>query len=360
MIDGTFVIDATVHGFNFTPENCRTEQVRQIRDNAHRAGVALLPPGPWIPTEEEFYAQFAYQPELTLNMMFAESHTDVAVYHGVPLEGLYHDGSSPLWVGVAAAELMPHRVFNYAPVYPWMEDAVEQVERAAGLKNVIGVKFYPADLRDGEFIPSLMDSEGTFRVVERCRELGIRMIAIHKAVPIGPFRDVLPWFGVADVPPLVEAFPDMTFEIVHGGFAFLPETVALLRRYPNVMINLEGVQTFMHGDPARWNELLGRFLAVDGGPERIFWSVAASAFHAAPWVPMFWRWEMPDPWPRLTDEVRAGILGGNYARAVGWDVEAMAAACAKDEFGVDREPRPPWSWMREERDRREAATGRAS
>ncbi|MGF1663422.1 MAG: amidohydrolase family protein [Kineosporiaceae bacterium] len=349
MIEGNVVIDATVHGFNFTLENCRTEVVRQLRDHLHEFNVTLTPGTEYDLTREELYEQFADQPELLPQMMFAESHTDVAVYHAVPLEGLYYDGSSPLWVGVAAAERYPERVYNYAAVYPWREDAIERLEREAQQRNVIGVKFYPADLIGEQFVPSLMNAESTFRVVERCRELGIRMIGIHKAVPIGPFREVQPYFGVADCPPLVEAFPDMTFEIVHGGFAFLPETVELMRRYPNVVVNLEGVQTFMHGDPIRWNELIGAFLAVDGGEDRIFWSVAASALHPAPWVPMFWRWELPAGFPPLTQEIKAKILGGNYARAMGWDLPALAARLASDPFGTGDPVRPPWSWLREQR-----------
>ena len=34
-------------------------------------------------------------------------------------------------------------------------------------------------------------------------------------------------------------FPDLTFEIVHGGMAFNEETAWLLGRFPNVWVNLE-------------------------------------------------------------------------------------------------------------------------
>jgi len=48
--------------------------------------------------------------------LFAESDTDVCVYHGVPLYGIYRDGGSALWVGKAMRERWPDRVALYGPV----------------------------------------------------------------------------------------------------------------------------------------------------------------------------------------------------------------------------------------------------
>jgi uncharacterized protein len=347
--DDIFVVDATVHGFNFDLANARTEQMRQLRSGAWRNGNLFSPSPRFDCTEREFYEQFKYQPDVMLQMMFAESRTDIAVYHGVPLEGLYHDGSSPLWVGLRAAERMPHRVFNYAPIYPMADDVFDVIDAAAEHPSVIGIKTYPADLRDGMFIPQLMNTDRALEIVARCRELGLKMIGLHKAVPIGPFAEVQPWFGVSDVPPAVEAFPDMTFEIVHGGFAFLPETLDLLDRYPNVVVNLEGVQTMMLQAPQRWAELMAVFTATPDRAQRIFWSVASTAFHAEGWIGEFLKWEQPEGFAPLTREMKADILGHNYARWMGWDIEAMKADIAADEFGLKRaeaDLAEPWSWLR--------------
>jgi uncharacterized protein len=350
VINDSVVIDAVVHGFNFNLDNCRTPMIREMRSHSYDTGVMMSPHPRWDMTREEFFDQFNHQPEVLVQMMFAESQTDIAIYHGVPLEGLYYDGSSPVWVGLEAAKRCPNRVFVYLPVYPWKEDAIEQLDMHASNPNVIGVKFYPADLAaDGGFDISLMDSKATMTYLERCRHHGIKMIGVHKAVPIGPFRAVSEHFNVHDMNAAVEAFPDLIFEVVHGGFAFLEETIDLMKRYPNVMINLEGNQTFMRVDPPKWNEMMGRFLEVEGGEDRIFWSVASSAFHAQPWLELFWANNLGPKWPTMTDEIKSKILGVNYARVMGWDPVALKATCAADEFGWEKELTAPWSYLRQAR-----------
>lgn len=47
--------------------------------------------------------------------------------------------------------------------------------------------------------------------------------------------------------------------------------------------------------------------------------------------------------PPLTDEVKRGILGGNIARILGLDVEAMKREAANDEFADRGELAEPWS-----------------
>jgi uncharacterized protein len=353
MIHGAFVIDATVHGFNFSLDNCRTPMIREMRSHGYDFGVSVSPHPKWDMTREEFYDQFNHQPDVLLQMMFAESQTDAFIYHGVPLEGLYFDGSSPAWVGLQAAARYPHRAFVYLPVYPWQEDALEKIDEHADNPNVIGVKLYPADLApEGGFQISELNTDASMRMIEHCRSRGIKMIAVHKAVPIGPFREVSQYFNVTDMRDALDAFPDMTFEVVHGGFAFLDETVELLERYPNVLINLEGNQAMMRMDPPKWNNMMSKFLQVPNGAERILWSVASSAFHAQPWIEMFWQWQLPAGGIQVTDEMKANILGANYARALGWDIEAMKTACAADDFGLHTDAsklRAPWAYLRDAR-----------
>jgi uncharacterized protein len=347
--DDVFVVDATVHGFNFALTNARTEQMRQLRAGAWRNGNNFSPSPRFDCTEREFFEQFDYQPDVMLQMMFAESRTDVAVYHGVPLEGLYVDGSSPLWVGLRAAERMPHRVFNYAPVYPAAPDVLDVIDAAAQHPSVIGIKTYPADLRDSVFLPQLMNTDAAMAILQRCSDHGIKMIGLHKAVPIGPFAEVQGWFGLDDVEPAAATFPELTIEIVHGGFAFLPETLDLMDRYPNVVVNLEGVQTMMLQAPQRWAEIMAAFTQTEERWRRVFWSVASTAFHAEGWLEVFMDWQQPDGFAPLTHEMKAGILGGNYARWMGWDIEAMKRDIAADEFGLKRSSADlaaPWSWLR--------------
>ncbi len=349
MIDDAFVIDATVHAFNFLPDNYVAEFLPDVMQQLyHGAHIGFHPKDDrrWDLTWEQFIHQFEFQPDLLLEVMLAESHTDAFVYHGVPLEGLYLDGSSPLWVGEEAIKRYPHRAFAYAPIYPWAPDALEQIDEIAEKPGLIGVKFYPIDLFDGELKPSFMNADSTMAVIERCQQRGLKMIGMHKAVPLGPLP-FDPYFGIADIEDPIKAFPDLTFEIVHGGVAYLEETAQLMEDYPNVTVNLEGTVGFMHADPGEWNKILGTFLQVEGGAQRLFWSVGATGLHPQPCIRTFWDWELPDPWPTLTKDAKRDILGGNYARHMGWDIEAMKASAAADDIGVDKVLADPWHLIRD-------------
>ncbi len=349
MIDDAFVIDSTVHAFNFLPDNYLAEflpdVMQQLYFGAH-VGFHPKDDRKWDLTWEQFIHQFEYQPELVIESLFAESATDVFVYHGVPLEGLYRDGSSPMWVAYEAMKRHPNRVWGYIPVYPWAPDALDKIDEAAENDHILGVKFYPLDLFEGELKPSLMNTDATFAVLERCQERGIKMIGVHKAVPLGPMP-FDPYFGVADTVSAIEAFPDLTFEIVHGGVAYLDETAHILANHANVTINLEGTVGFMHADPEEWDRILGTFLQVDDGAKRLFWSVGATGMHAQPLIETFWGWETSEKWPELTTEIKKDVLAGNYARYVGWDLDAMKASCAADQFGVDRPLAEPWHLIRD-------------
>ncbi len=349
--DDVLVIDATVHAFNFLPDNYRYDWLLDVVKGLSPAGsIGMFPGDPdYAMSFEEFLSTFHHQPELMVQALFAESRTDIAVYHGVPLEGIYEDGSSPTWVAKAIRDRLPGRMFIYAPLYPWKPDVLEELERQVAEDRVIGVKFYPVDLFDGELRPSRMDSEETFAVVERARQLGVHVIGIHKAVPLGPMLSGDEYFGVGDLAPLFEAFPDVTFEIVHGGRAFLEETAELYGSFPNTTINLEGPSTMALLAPDNYATLLGRFLD-EGGHDRIVYATGSTAMHPEPVIHGMWNFQFPDDSPHhLTRDMRADILGRNFARIHGWDLAAMQEAIAGDEFGLDKVLAPPWGLLKQAR-----------
>lgn len=349
MIGDAFVIDATVHGFNFLPDNYRadflTDVVQMLYNGAH-VGFHPRDEPHWNMSWQEFREAFRYQPELLIQTMFAESETDLIVYHGVPLKGIYVDGSSPTWVAKAARERCPGRVFIYGPLYPWQDDAVEELERMVAEDGIIGLKFYPLDLFDGELRPSRMDDRRMWAICERARQLGVRMIAVHKAVPLGPLP-LAPYNSLHDMAPLVADFPDLTFEIVHGGAAFLAETVELLQRFPNLVVNLESLPMFIPNHRQKWVEIMAAYLEA-GLTDRLFYATGAVGGHPQPFLKAFWTFEMPPGLPQLSLAQKRAILGENYARLLGWDLPAIKRRLAGDAFGLHRgRLAPPWSAMRQ-------------
>src|SRR3954462_11066098 len=107
--------------------------------------------------------------------------------------------------------------------------------------------------------------------------MGVKVVATPKALPQGqvPSEPFAPW----DVAGAASAFPGLTFEVVHGGLAYLEDTAWQIQRFPNVAVNLENRSAFlMVRAPGRFALLLGQ-LVVWAGADRIFWSSGATGRH---------------------------------------------------------------------------------
>ena len=356
-LDDVFIIDSTVHGYNTLPENhvdgkFKERVAIQLSDTLFAGHSKLIPDGnpKWALSRERF--RHAADPDLLGHALFAESQTDVCVYHGTPLYGIYRDGGSPLSVGRAMRERWPDRVALYGPVSPWQPDAIDVIDQLVDEDKVVGLKFYPMDLVDGEVRSyRLDDPEIAFPLLEHARKRGIKMIATHKAIPQGqvPSEPFAPF----DVAGAAVAFPDMTFEVVHGGIAFLEETAWQMQRFPNVTVNLEGSSAYLlQRSPRRFAELLGSLL-MWGGEDRIFWSTGCVAHHPRPFVELFWDFQIPEDmsrdygYPQLTEATKRKILGLNHARFLDWNVDALRAKIRNDEFGRQKTLAEPWTGVQE-------------
>lgn len=355
-LDDLFVIDSTVHGYNVQPANhvdgrFRKTVAEQLSETLYVGHSKLIPDGDpkWALTRQEFL--HAADPNLLGHALFAESQTDMCIYHGTPLYGIYKDGGSPLSVGKAMRERWPDRVALYGPVSPWQADALDEIDRLVEEDKVVGLKFYPMDLIDGEIKSyRLDDPEIAYPLIERARQRGLKIIATHKAIPQGQVPSEP--FAPHDVAGAATAFPDMTFEIVHGGIAYLEETAWQMQRFPNVVVNLEGSSAYLlQRSPRRFAELIGSLL-MWGGEDRIVWATGCVAHHPRPFIELFWRFEIPQDmvdgygYPPLTEQAKRKILGLNHARLLGWDVATLRERHAQDEFGKLAEMAGPWDHAR--------------
>lgn len=350
-LDDVWVLDSTVHAYNLAPENQVNREVAQQLADAlyHGMQKGFSPRGrPEYILDQARYMGGANL-ELLAHALFAESQTDACIYHGLPAWGLFRDGGSPLSVGAEMRKRWPGRVALYGPVSPWQKDPVGEVDRLVDEYGVVGIKLYPLDIVDGRIKSfRLDDPKLSYPIIERARQRGIRAIAIHKAIPFG--RVPMAPFKVGDIDETARSFPDMVFEIVHGGFAFLEETAMQVARFPNVVINLEGGSAYVCNMPRKFAELLGTFL-LNGGEDRIVWSVGTVAFHPRPFLEAFWNLQIPDDLmqgyglPPLTNAIKAKILGLNHARILGLDVDRMRAQAATDEWTARRKKglAQPWS-----------------
>jgi hypothetical protein len=348
VLNGKFVIDAVTHGFDNRPENCiGGGYAERIVDNNYDFQRTMMPERYRL-THEQYYQRMT--PDMVAYSLFAESDTDVAVYHPLPTWGVFKD-FSPVDIGLEIGERWPGRMTVYGAVSPLEGSKVlDELERQVSEWNVTGVKLYPVDLIDGRMRSfSMGDEKIAYPVFQKCLDLGIRVVAIHKALPLGTAPVEV--FRPDDVDYAARDFPDLHFEIVHGGFAFLDETASQVGRFDNVCINLEATAQLLCRQPELFARILGTLL-FSGGAKKIFWGTgAAGAGHPAPVLDAFEQFRMPASlvegygFPEVTDDMKADILANNFARVHGWSIEKLAREIADDEFARLRADGglPPWS-----------------
>jgi predicted TIM-barrel fold metal-dependent hydrolase len=290
---------------------------------------------------------FALDPEFLAHVVFAESPTDVAIYHAIPLWGFYADGLSPLWVGRQLRTLYPNRTLLYGGVSPWQPGVLDEIDRLVEEDGVIGIKLYPEDIVQGRVKPYRADDpEVAFPIYERALKKGLRSVALHKAQPLGPVA--IEPFKTGDISEAAIAFPDLNFEIVHGGYAFLEETALQVALFPNVCINLEGTTGYLARQPRKFMEIVGAMLAA-GGRDRLIWATGAMLFHPRPLIEAFWSCRMPTDlvdnygYPELTEDDKRAILGLNQIRLLGLDLAQLQAGIAGDPFSRRSQLADPWS-----------------
>ncbi len=365
MIGDMLVIDAVVHGYDFRPENrnpnCPQASYDGMVDFLYRVGHTSVESGKpgYLMSRDEFTA--GWTAEELAEIVFVESDVDVMYYHGVEIDGFFSGGASPYELGKALKRAYPGRVQLYAPVDPLRGPAeLELMEQRIREDDIDGLKFYPTNgVIDPEISSSkltlLNDRELVFPYLEKARELGMRRIAIHKAVPAGAGPRVLN--HVDDVTTAAIAFPDMTFEVVHSGWAFLEDCALQLRSHGNIYATIESVSNMIVRKPRKFAEIIGTLMA-HGGTDRILFATGVPSAHPQPIVEALRDFTMPEDlvegwgFPELTDEIKAKLLGGNAARLHGLDPAEVKRRISTDGIAERRaaylaEGERPWKLHRE-------------
>jgi hypothetical protein len=365
MWNGNLIIDAVAHAYDFVESNrvedCSPEEYAGLCKFVYNLGHAPLEstePG-FLLNDAEWTA--GWTPEELASVYFEESDVDVMVYHGVEIAAFFKRGSSPWQIGVELKKLYPDRVLLYAPIDPLKGlGELETMERLVEESPINGFKFYPSNGiidhdRNRAMTTMYDDPENAFPFFEKGRELGVNVMAIHKAWPVGP--GPLDKDKVDDVNSAAVAFPDLTFEVVHSGWAFLEDCGIQLMTHPNIWANLEAVANFALRQPRRFAHVLGT-LRRYGGDDRIMWGTGCPLGHPQPLVEAFANFQMPEDmqegygYAPIDDEAKAKIFGGNMARLHNLDVAAIEDAVSGDEWSERRKayaasPTGPWRELRE-------------
>jgi uncharacterized protein len=338
VIDGQLVVNAVAHAYNLADDNARGPVGRMVRDAFHGIHATYNPPQWVLPAERFCIDQSA---ELLARAHFLESDVDLLVYHTLRLDSLFADGLCSFDKALELHARWPDRVVTYLGIDPTLglettlRELREQHER---LPSAVGVKFYPDQLEPYRTF-RMDDPRLMFPVYEAALELGLRVVAVHKALPDGPVP--LAPYRIDDVEGAAMHFPQLNFEIVHAGMAFVAETAYAIARFPNVYANLEITTMLLNRAPRLFAEVLAELLFW-GGPSKILYSDGALFTHPQVTLEAFRAFELPaDLLDRyrlapLTAADRAAILGANFARMAGLDLAAIAQRQAGDEWARTR------------------------
>ncbi|MFB2598652.1 amidohydrolase family protein [Herbiconiux sp. P17] len=340
MWNGNLVIDAVGHTYDFRDDNRRSG----ISPNVFNGFIDWLygyghtplestEPG-YLLSPTEFRGGWTTE-ELT-EIFFRESDVDVVAMHAVNFFDLFERGANPWPQVVEFKRAAPQRVLLYAAVDPLGDRGMEMERMAARADDADGFKFYPVNgLRDARRQPLSYSfgDERIFPFFEQARKLGIKHIAIHKGVPTarGPHDQDRP----DDVAIAAAAFPDMTFEVVHSGWAFLEDCAYQLQLNPNIYANLETTANAAVRMPRRFARAVGELLAA--APKQVMFASGAPLSHPQPVIEAIASMQMPqdlvdEGLPELTDAVKADLFGGTMARLHGLDVEKLSKELPADEF----------------------------
>ncbi len=179
-----------------------------------------------------------------------------------------------------------------------------------------------------------------YRYFEKCQELGIRNIHVHKGPTIYPLnRDA---FDVADVDDAATAFPDLNFIVEHVGLPRLEDFCWIATQEPNVYGGLAVAMPFIHSRPRYFAQIVGELLYWIGEDRITF------ASDYAIWTPQwlierFVDFQIPEDmteYAPLTTEIKKKILGLNAAKLYDIDVPADLRLPESTDGAVGAEPVP--------------------
>lgn len=342
MIKDVLVVDASAHSYNLAEDNYAVGRYsKAVVDAFHGAHYGLSPVGHRL-SREHFVRDWTL-PE-TASMLFVESDYDFACHHVTPINA-FKDGGCSVAKAKEARQKWPNRFQVYAGVDPMFpEQALDLLEQQVEELQPVGIKLYPNSYSaEGVVGWHMDDPELAFPIFQRALDLGLKAIAIHKAIPLGPVP--MDHYRMDDIDAAAAAFPDLQFEVVHGGFAFIEETAFQLARFPNIWVNLETTSNLAVAKPAAFQRVVAGLIAHGGESalDRLMWASGASVLHPEPPLKWFWdHFEFSEEMrereglPEITEEVKRKILGLNYLRMHGLDPATIANNIKDDEFSVAR------------------------
>jgi uncharacterized protein len=333
-----FVVDGHMHLWDGSPANQRNENGAGFIGCFYDYHRNLSPPEYVWPREK--YEKYTEQD--LMHDLFEIGYVDVGIFQPTYLTDFYVNGFNTTEQDAVLKEKYPDKfVLNGAFDPRAEEQGLKEFEELVRRYNLKGVKLYTAEWR-GESRGWKLDSPWSYRYLEKCEELGVKNIHVHKGPTIWPLdRDA---FDLADIDPAASTFPNLNFIVEHVGLPRLEDMCWIGTQEPNVYGGLAVAMPFIFSRPKYFGRIVGELLYWLG-EDRLLFASDYALWHPKWLVEMFvdFRIEGDDAseLPQLTPDIKRKILGLNAARLYGLDVPAEVPQPAAPETGPELTEKPP-------------------
>jgi predicted TIM-barrel fold metal-dependent hydrolase len=311
-----FVVDGHVHYWDASPENRNKYGEGFI--NCFYDYHKNLSPEEWVWPKEKYDK---YTEEDMMHDLFETGYVDVAIFQPTYLTEFFPHGFNTTEQNAVLKEKYPDKFILNGSFDPREGvQGLEQFEELVDKYDLKGVKLYTAEWKGDSRGWKLSDHSAT-RYLEKCLELGVKNIHVHKGPTIWPLnRDA---FDVADVDEAASNFPDLNFIVEHVGLPRLEDFCWIGVQEPNVYGGLAVAMPFIHTRRHYFTKVMGELLYWLGEDRLLFSS--DYAIWSPKWlVEEFVDLQMPESdefedFSEITPEIKRKILGLNAAKL--YDIE---------------------------------------
>jgi predicted TIM-barrel fold metal-dependent hydrolase len=318
-----FVFDGHLHFWDASPANWVKGQEQYAKGwiECFHAYMGLAPPEThWTLEHFQKYSVDDFEHDV-----FEEGHVDQAVFQSTYLKDWYVDGFNDIEHNAALLDRFPGKLRVNGRWDPRDGEAgLQQLEADHARYGIQGVKLYTAEWKGASRGWKLTDPAAV-PFLEKCDELGIRNIHVHKGPTIWPLdKDA---FDVSDIDHVATDFPSLNFIVEHVGLPRIEDFCFMATQEPNVYAGLAVVVGgLMHARPRFFAKVMGELLFWVGEDKMLFGSDYAI------WEPK-WQveglvdWDYPagdefSDYPRWTTAAKKKVLGLNAAKLYGVEVPA--------------------------------------
>ena len=318
-----FVIDGHTHLWDAAPANQKNRHGREFIDcfyDYHRN----LSPSDYVWPKEKFEK---YPLQTLVQDLFVGGYDDMAIFQPTYLTDFYEAGFNTTEQNAVAKRAYPDRFILNGAFDPRDEErGLDYLQSLVEKFKIRGVKLYTAEWR-GDSKGYKLTDKWAGRYLEKCQQLGIKNIHVHKGPTILPLnRDA---FDVADIDDAATSFPELNFIVEHVGLPRLDDFCWIATQEPNVYGGLAVAMPFIHSRPGYFAHIISE-LVFWLGADRLLFASDYAIWHPKWIIDRFMAFELPldvqkETGVNLTLDVKKKILGENAAKLYGIDIPAQKA-----------------------------------